>query len=753
MKDFLQDIISKVQLDAESFEVEVVDDSGRYWTVEGESKIDGVEERYFIYDCTGKNQEFDYASYAEKMKEEEGISRQIIVFKNWEHEWELREKAYKELKKAADKKQLLQWFEEKTAFYTELNNLVELDVEEDGVNYLQYESNSRYLEEHVGRCLKSRVYNVSFAELKKIFNVTGKDLFRKNVRYGLRNNRTGNDIQVKFKEYVRVGAYIKWLKEHPEDEGDLELKKVFEIEDDFAIRIPENFWFYHNGVTIFYYGSGNIDFSGSHIKLNPKEVSVINGAQTLTNFFEGIKALPEEFAVNCLNVIEEEITAEKLINFLKKYILVAMNNMKVKTIFIDGSEAFVQPITYGLNTQIPIVESDIIADSDAVQEINKFLRRKNMKIKKSGEADSVEVGLSVLEFVKKYLIVLGMPGKSKNLRRTDLNYYIQEAKEKFDKGSEKLLEDLYRDSLIEMWWKESKKDRENKKLDENEKLYMKNGKNYFESFVLSEMTAELDEEYMSLLFENFIKTFMEIKPRPMIQDFKKDDLFKEYCAYKAKKGEQEVTITENDCEQLREYLNETKPSPYTIQKSIIEFLNMIEKGIPYFRVIACSNLKVREAFPFPNVTFSELYQGRDEFEQAEYKSYETSSFGKEVSKVFPVFIINWRNTEDNEKGRIAESIKFFPEFSFKRYSDEAKLVYNQTIQTFIDGNEEEFTKVKDGKAFHVRPKAANAEDTFEFTNGKRITRRTFWANKNTMDDLIESFIVAEQKKGENSLTS
>ena len=39
--------------------------------------------------------------------------------------------------------------------------------------------------------------------------------------------------------------------------------------------------------------------------------------------------------------------------------------------------------------------------------------------------------------------------------------------------------------------------------------------------------------------------------------------------------------------------------------------------------------------------------------------------------------------------------------------------------------------------FHVRPKAANGEDTFQFTNGDHITKRTFWANKETVDELID----------------
>ena len=41
---------------------------------------------------------------------------------------------------------------------------------------------------------------------------------------------------------------------------------------------------------------------------------------------------------------------------------------------------------------------------------------------------------------------------------------------------------------------------------------------------------------------------------------------------------------------------------------------------------------------------------------------------------------------------------------------------------------------------HVRPKAANSEDTFEFTNGLQITKRTFWANRETINELIQLYV-------------
>ena len=163
-------------------------------------------------------------------------------------------------------------------------------------------------------------------------------------------------------------------------------------------------------MTVFYYGKANIDFSGTTIKLNPQEISVINGAQTITNFFEWMKEIEEDIE----NIKEGDFTEEKnSINKLKKYsvnyIEEVLKRTKVKVIFIDGEEDFLKPITYGLNTQIPIVESDIIADSKDVNELNEELKRKSMKICKCGEEESIHTAFSLLDFVKKYLITQFKP--------------------------------------------------------------------------------------------------------------------------------------------------------------------------------------------------------------------------------------------------------------------------------------------------------------------------------------------------------
>lgn len=749
MRDFLTEIISKVQLDEDSVEVESLDENGRYCSIEGESKNGGGEEKYLVYDCSGRDQEFEFDSYNEKMEMEEGISRPIIVFENWDQEWALRQRAYAGLRKAADKKRLLGWFEKKLSFYTGLENNVELEAENKGENYLEYQTELPFCPEEEKRQLSGRSYNLSFQELKKIFNVTGKELFRRNVRFGLKNNSTGNQLQLRFKEYIKIGAYLKWIKDNPKDRDVDEVKKIFEVEEGFETRVPENFWFYHNGITIFYYGGDGIDFRGNRIKFNPRNVSVINGAQTLTNIFEGIKMLPEEFRSNCANFIEEEERVEGFVNFFTQYIEVAMDKMKVKTIFIEGPEEYVQPITYGLNTQIPIMETDIIADSKEVEHINSYLQKKNMKIIKTGEVGSVEKDFSVLEFVKDYLIIQGKPGKSKNLRRADVQKYMEEAERVFanNEGGEEALEAIYDVCIMEKWWKASKKIREANYTEEGQRVYTNNAKNYFESFVLAEKKEPLDDEYLMLLYDMFINTFIKLEASPEVKTLKNDELFERYIEERSEKEitEKDAVSAENilndaECKGLQEFLNEQEPSPYTVQKTIREYLDMIGKNIDYFRVIARTGGKVREAFPFPSSTFSEIYQDQTKtVEEKKYKKYEESSFCAEVKKKIPIFVIDWTK-EEEERPREAEKVWFIEEFSFATYNEKAKEVYKKTITAFEKGDEESLPKMKDDLAFHIRPKAINAEDTFEFSNGKQITKRTFWANKNTLDELLENFI-------------
>lgn len=739
-------LIKKIKL--EDYDIERKKDEARFWIVEGQR--DTIDERYFIYDCSIYDCKFEFEKYKTYMKDEDGIAYPIMIFKNWEKEWDIRQSAYEKLTKANDRKLLMEYFEKKQSIYTETKEYIELDVDEDGQNYLEY---APILNREEKRFL-GRVYNITFSQLKDLFNITGKDLFSRNVRNGLGNNKTGNEIKQKFKEYIKLGAYAEWISDGNKD--GYQIKAIFGIKEEWNLHIPETFWFYHNGITIYNFGEENINFSGRHIKFNPENVSVINGAQTITNYFEGVKELPAEFEEEVKEFKEElqEISqnTKELLDFFNMYLKNVSAKISVKTIFIDGEEKFVQPITYGLNTQIPIIEADRIANSEDVMKINEKLKTGHMKIIKAGETVGLGIGFTVFEFAKKYLIIKRQPGSSKNMQRNKIKEIIEEAERKMQSNN-KIIEELLCINIIEEWWKDTQKER-NELYEEKYKDYLRYGKIYFEAYVLCERTQELDDSYLLILFEKYLNDFSKIELDVDMRTFKSDELFNKYNEgnnskklHKSKK----VSFDESDYKEMVDYLNGKAGSHYAVQKTIMTYLNQTKRALEYFRVIARSYNKkneslVKEAFPFPTSTFSELYQNKTE--QNKYKSFDDSKFSDEVSKKVPVFVIDW---DESEKGRVAKKIHYIPEFSLDKYKEKAREVYNKTVKAFRDGDESEFPKVSNHKGFHIRPKASNAQDTFEFTNGKQITKRTFWANKSTMNNLLNEYLNVDETNPSDDL--
>ena len=190
----------------------------------------------------------------------------------------------------------------------------------------------------------------------------------------------------------------------------LELLEInYEIIND---NIPEKFWFYHNGITIYSYDDKNIKRSNNIIRLNPDMISVINGAQTITNFYDAL----------------EEIKYD-LFNILKKVKFQENNEIKVKTIIIDGSKEYINKVSVGLNTQIPIEDESILANSKYVFIINNNLKNSKVNIVRDGELCN-EGDISVLDYVKKYLIINLQPGKSKNLNKNELATLLKDSVKK-----------------------------------------------------------------------------------------------------------------------------------------------------------------------------------------------------------------------------------------------------------------------------------------------------------------------------------
>ena len=134
----------------------------------------------------------------------------------------------------------------------------------------------------------------------------------------------------------------------------------------------------------------------------------------------------------------------------------------------------------------------------------------------------------------------------------------------------------------------------------------------------------------------------------------------------------------------------------------------------------------------PIRTFSEIYEkGETKIEDFNYIPFNESAFFKEINRKYPVFVVKYK-----ENGKI-DGIRYIKQFSLMEYSEAAKEVYYKTIETFRSGNEDEFVKISDKECFHVRTRAQNADDTFLFSNGKQITKRTFWVNADVIQRIID----------------
>lgn len=303
---------------------------------------------------------------------------------------------------------------------------------------------------------------------------------------------------------------------------------------------------------------------------------------------------------------------------------------------------------------------------------------------------------------------------------------------------------------LDDWWITSKNKRDLLYQDKKHMIINSYSKNYFSSYVLNEGEDNLEDEYTYAIFERFLNVFEGLGEELRLDSFKNDELFNKYLHKKSNKKLEnpKIVLIAKEVDELKDYLNNHKISQYVYAKEIEKFLEIKGKNISYFRVIkrywdSKKGYFPKEAFAFPNRTFSELYQNdikKDAGFEGEkgYKNYDQSLFHTEIKKAYPVFVLDFEESTDSAKK--IKSIEFIPEFSFAEKTEQAKIVYDKTVKAFERGNEDLFPKVSNENEFHIRPKAANANDTFEFTNGEQITKRTFWANRVTVNELIKESI-------------
>ena len=729
LQDIIKRIIKERQLDTKTTESHHINNN--YYLIEGVNIETADEEKYLICDCHLKNNYFDFKDFNNLTTSNQLESDYIpvFIFKNWDHEMEQYYKNYDKLN-GVNKNKLNEVFRNKLSIYTDLEKEIKLEVEKPE-NYNEYEVLSK------DKTLEGYIYNISLFELKKLYNVTGTELFKKNVRKGLKKNSTIDEIKVSFRNYIYTHIYNQLNKMYPnlkENGLDAALRKNFNInEENIKFNRPEYFWFCHNGITIYSYNVKPLDRSGCYISLNPRYVSVINGAQTLTNFYlvleetkrEFVELLDEDFKIYVKNI-------EDILSSVHK-------DIYVKAIFISGDEKYVKTITYGLNKQVPILMEHILADSDNVRDINMILKKDGVEILKEGDTPFNKIGLDVIDFLKKHLIIIGLPGTSKNLSKNQLEEKLKEAFDYIKKDENNQPPYASKIKLLchlDSWWRRTKKARDDKSQSANQLILNSYGKNYFGSYILDNLNNKLDlanddDDSILIQYIEFIKEF-SMNEKLSLKDFKTDDLYKKHK--KIFLNKQHNISNDIDLNALKIHLNATPDSRYIMNYTIMNFLSDNNISLPYFRVITRINGNCKEYFPFSNSTFTELYI--DENKDISQIDFKTSKFKNQIEDTFPVFIIDKGSNNDDK----IISISYLPKFSFQEFENDAEYVFNQTKKAFIEGDSSLFTKVSDNKHFHIRPKAIDSNDTFEFTNGELITKRTFWANKNTLNEIINKLM-------------
>ncbi|WP_242304024.1 DNA mismatch repair protein MutH [Bacillus cereus group sp. BfR-BA-01350] len=719
-------------MDLKSGILEIINDNG-----------DIVE--YYVDDFRKENKDkVTFKNFWEGYEQKNNLEIQpLMVFGSWEEEQDFRDNVVAEAKSGVEKRKIKKDLESLKTCYLIQDNEIELFLEEEGINYLEYKGVNTENESGIGL-----VYNMSLKELYKLYNQTGSELFKDNVRLGISGSQA-NRLRDNFKTKFLLGLYGL----NNSDDKDSEFKeKVNEYlkenngSDNFNgyQNALGNFWFHHNGITI--YSSEKFRVAEDKIIFNPLNVSVINGAQTLTHCTDIVRTIKKDLK-NRLG--QDNLKANNFINQLMDEL---KQSVKIKTIFIAVNSKLKRSITLGLNTQIPVKIEDIETKTELVDQINMKLEKKNKKICRNGEERSYG-GFLLPDFVKAYLLFRDKPGTARNLNKNKLEEYLKEIDEFLDKDVESV-DDFFRNmdvfDYVDKWWR--KREKPEMVPEENYAGLSSNGKFYFKSYCKDVYNDAEDEnnkeEYFQGIYESFVDTFIELAAPRVIDSnmLKKDDLYKSYqesSRILEEDTDKAIELFKEPLELVNKYEMYREHNKSKSNRSMFIKKELEEQGIKIeFRTINVTvkdteeSFSLKESFALPSKTFSQFYEVDnypkiyDDEKVDEIFSFETSYLKKEIEKEFFLFIFI-----ENLVGKLI-GIQVIPNFNFSNLFLKAKEVYDDTIDKFKAGNADGFVKASDNKGLHIRPKAKDANDTFTFTDDSQQIKRTFWVNRETVLQII-----------------
>ena len=668
---------------------------------------------------SGNNsKEFQYEILKEKMENSKKLKNSntleiYVSYDSWEHERKIVNDLKSKESNAIARNKIENDFGIFNSVYFSESNFIELKLDQDGINFLE---SPKCPQDNISAV----VVNCSFSELKKLYNLTGAKLFKNNVRDGIVNSKS--EIKSIFSQYLSVSN------------EEIESEENF-IQGENKIRdfSTELFWFSHNGITLFIDKNVKDSYSFSYdtISINTKSCSVINGAQTITNFFLVYSELKNTYEIN--DEKEKIIRLEEL-----------LSNLFVKLTIIVSDVTYSPFITKGLNTQIPITLEDFIAISKEVEEINEVAIG-YVYILKTGQIPR-EGCVSPLQFVKQYLIVTSRPGTAKNFNKNELENKIKEINSelilkgendciRLKEDKKEILEKLSNLSYIEDWWNKKNSEKLEKDIIDNY------GKNYFQSFVLDFYNETVESKSY---LDNIYKKFIELININSVQitDFKKDKLYRDIKRNHKEhlKSIKTVKNTREYSQNLVDYLNEMYKTNIDYESEVRFFNENNEFKMNNLKVIIIKDNKVQEPLYLSSKTFKSIYQGLNieerlvsnrSIEKNDFEEFTNSLLYKELNLKYDIIVIE-------ENGEKVEKIDFYKNCKFDildKHKQEVERIYNNVITSFIEGNIEKL--VERGNKV-IGTKVSENDGNFIFTTGEQVLNIRFIITENYIASFLEN---------------
>jgi DNA mismatch repair protein MutH len=152
-------------------------------------------------------------------------------------------------------------------------------------------------------------------------------------------------------------------------------------------------------------------------------------------------------------------------------------------------------------------------------------------------------------------------------------------------------------------------------------------------------------------------------------------------------------------------------------------------GIQIKTVQLKSNGVPKESMSFPVFSFSTILK-----EDWDDVDVDENHFRNHISKRF-LFVI-FQCTSDCAIGdhKVFKGVKFW-----NMPFDDLEVIkerWEQTKEAVSNSNPNLFPKIRDRQIMHVRPKGRDGDDTDEFPNGLRVTKRCFWLNADYIGKIL-----------------